>query len=135
MFKIGDRVTRISGSNGGMNVGDTGTIISLTVTGTGGDILLDKNGKISVGNSLSMLKLLEDSQTNTMSNLKSKIKNLFRSEPEKSFIKAGIMDETMELTADGKDVFLGWLFGQNKDDFNTEVVQKLLADQDKECKK
>jgi len=69
-----------------------------------------------------------------MTNLKSKIKNLFRSEPEKSFIKTGIMNESEELTQDGKDIFLSWLFEQNKEEFNEEIVKKLLESEKKDCK-
>lgn len=62
--------------------------------------------------------------------LKSIVKNLFRSEPEKSFIKAGVMNESLELTTEGKDLFIDFLFEKNKDLFNTEIVQKIIAEQE-----
>ena len=50
----------------------------------------------------------------------------FKKEPQKSYIKAGIMDTDENLTDDGKDVFLTYLI--NKDaDFKKEVVDPILA--------
>lgn len=62
-----------------------------------------------------------------------KLKEATLKEPEKSFRKCGITGSDGELTSDGKDVFLQWLFDQNKETFNKEVVQPILkAEEDKE---
>lgn len=63
-----------------------------------------------------------------MSNLVQKVKELFQSEPDKTFMKAGIKDANGVLTAEGQTVFLAYLL-DNKfaADFKTDVVDKLLA--------
>ncbi len=75
--------------------------------------------------------LLKGNKTSNMS-LKSIYKNLTRQEPEKSFVKAGITDESDSLTSDGTELFIEWLFEKNKADFNTEVVQPILKEQEEE---
>ncbi len=39
------------------------------------------------------------------------------------------------LTCEGKELFENWLFQANKDKFNTDVVQPMIADMEKECSK
>lgn len=63
------------------------------------------------------------------------VKNMFRTEPEKSFIKAGIMNSDNSLTIGGKEVFINYLFELNKADFNTKIVQPLLTEQEAEKSK
>lgn len=69
---------------------------------------------------------------NKMPNLKESVALLFKGEPEKSFIKTGIMGSNGEMTSEGREVFLTWLFEQNKTAFNEAVVQPLLKEQTKE---
>lgn len=57
-----------------------------------------------------------------------KFSNLFTSEPTKSFRKAGIVNSEGFLTNDGTQLFVNWLLKVNGEQFNTEVVQPLLAD-------
>lgn len=62
-----------------------------------------------------------------------------KSEPEKSFIKAGITVPSGEFTSEGKELFINWL-AQDKDTmakFNEQVVQPLLEQmkEDKDCGK
>ena len=66
----------------------------------------------------------------TMKNIKESFVLLLKSEPEKSFRKAGITDGDDLLTNDGQLVFLTWLLNKNKDVFKTEVVDGLLADKE-----
>lgn len=66
----------------------------------------------------------------TNMNLKEKMALVFKGEPQKSFIKAGIMNSDETLTSDGKDVFMAWLLKQNGDAFKTEVVDPILADEE-----
>jgi len=65
-------------------------------------------------------------------NIKEKFTLAFKSEPEKSFRKTGITNGDDFLTDDGQKVFLSWLLKKNGADFNTEVVQDLLKDIEKE---
>jgi hypothetical protein len=79
---------------------------------------------------------------NIMSNLVQKFKSLVRQEPEKSFIKAGVMDEKETLTSDGTALFHNWLFTLDLEKlrtskaktiaelFKSEVVDKLLEEQE-----
>lgn len=63
-----------------------------------------------------------------------KAKLTFKKEPERSFIKVGVMDASENLTSEGKDLLLAFLLEKNKDDFKKEVVDPILADIEKECK-
>lgn len=77
-------------------------------------------------------ELVESSNNKSiMSSLKEKMALVFKGEPEKSFIKAGVMNSDETLTSDGQAVFLAWLLKKNGDVFKTEVIDPILAD-DKE---
>lgn len=71
---------------------------------------------------------------NTMT-LIATVRNLFRSEPEKSFIKTGIMNDNATFTPEGRDLFIDYLLQQNKEAFNKDLVQPLLEAQKKEEEK
>lgn len=73
-------------------------------------------------------------KTTNMSSLVSKFKSIVRSEPEKSFVKAGVMNDNEELTAAGVDLFLAFLLDKHGEDFKTSVVDKILAEQEKDKK-
>jgi hypothetical protein len=64
----------------------------------------------------------------SMSNLIKRCKELFLSEPEKSFRKAGITGDDGSLTGEGEKVFLDWLLKINSDKFKAEVVDKIIED-------
>ncbi len=68
--------------------------------------------------------------TNNMSNIPEAFSLAFKSEPEKSFRKAGITNGDDLLTEDGKTVFLGWLLNTHKNAFKTEVVDAILKEQE-----
>ena len=63
---------------------------------------------------------------NFMSNLKEKFALVFKTEPHKSFRKAGITDGDDLLTEDGKAIFLKWLLDRFGSDFKSEVVDELM---------
>lgn len=63
-----------------------------------------------------------------MSSLRDTIKLAFKKEPEKSFIKIGILDSNEELTQDGRDLVLKFLLEQNKELFKKEIVDPILAE-------
>lgn len=76
------------------------------------------------------IKLIKNVNKNNM-NLIEKIKEATLKEPEKSFRKCGVTGADGELTDQGTEAFIQWLFEQNKDKFNEEVVQPILKE-DKE---
>jgi hypothetical protein len=51
-------------------------------------------------------------------------------EPEKSFRKAGITNSDGLITADGQTLLMTWLLNKNKKEFNEEVVQPLLKEEE-----
>lgn len=58
----------------------------------------------------------------------SKARMLFKLEPEKTFIKAGIMDQNGNLTDDGKTLFIEFLLNKYGPEFKTEVADKIVAE-------
>lgn len=80
-------------------------------------------------------QLVEDNNNNKsiMESLKEKVALVFKGEPEKSFIKAGVMNPDETLTSDGQSVFLAWLLKENSTKFKTDVVDVILAE-DKDSK-
>lgn len=68
-------------------------------------------------------------KNNYMTNLKEKMALVFKGEPEKSFIKAGIMNADETLTSDGQAIFLAWLLKNEGDAFKKEVVDPILAEE------
>jgi hypothetical protein len=65
----------------------------------------------------------------TMSMLMKKWKDLRLTEPEKSFRKAGVQNESGELTQEGRELFMHFLMEKYKEEFNQDVVQVLLKEQ------
>ncbi len=65
-----------------------------------------------------------------MENIYSTFKNLFVSEPQKTFQKAGITNANGDLTGDGTSIFLSYLLQKNDDAFKTEIVDRILAEQE-----
>lgn len=64
-------------------------------------------------------------------NLVQKFAMLLKGEPMKSFFKAGITNADYTFTTEGKEIFMQWLLTKNGDAFKTEVVDLLLANEDK----
>lgn len=60
-----------------------------------------------------LLKMIKE--TTTMSNVKSIIRKITRTEPEKTFVKIGFMDENEEITQDGRSALEYLLWEANKD--------------------
>ncbi len=70
----------------------------------------------------------ESNQSNM--NLSEKFALVFKGEPEKSFIKAGVMNADESLTTDGQKLFMAYLLKKNGDDFKTTVVDPILAEEE-----
>src|SRR6185369_14303435 len=63
--------------------------------------------------------------------IKEKFQLAFKSEPEKSFRKAGVTNGDDYLTDGGQKIFLSWLLKKNGADFKKEVVDSLLEEEAK----
>ena len=63
--------------------------------------------------------------------LKEKFVNLFLTEPEKTFRKAGITNGDGLLTQNGGEIFSVWLLKKFGDEFKTAVVDELVKEQEK----
>ena len=71
-------------------------------------------------------------KNNSMQTLQEKFKIAFKGEPEKSFIKAGVMNTDESLTSDGQALFLAWLLKTNGDAFKKDVIDPILAEDEKQ---
>lgn len=65
-----------------------------------------------------------------MSTLKQKVALVFKNEPERSFIKAGVLNIDETFTEEGRDTFLAFLLKKNGDAFKTEVIDPILAEEE-----
>lgn len=74
-----------------------------------------------------MLKTINTNQTNTkpMNSFSSTLKALLRTEPEKTFIKAGFMDSNEEITEKGQQALQHILWEQNKEAIK-ELADKII---------
>ncbi len=72
--------------------------------------------------------------TNTMKDLLTKFKNAIMDEPRKTLIKYGVETEGGDLTSEGKELFLNWLYTNNKDKFMEEVISVIKKAEEKEKK-
>ncbi len=70
-------------------------------------------------------------KNNKNMNIKESFTLAFKKEPEKSFRKTGITNGDDFLTEDGMKIFLSWLLNKHGIEFKKEVVDGLLAEQEK----
>lgn len=125
-FKIGDRVRVVRGPVE-ESVGSCCGVYSKregVITSTGG---LDY-GHIQIDNSVCYQPEQLELITTTM-DIKEKFQLAFKSEPEKSFRKAGVTNGDDYLTDDGQKIFLSWLLKKHGAEFKTEVVDSLLEEE------
>jgi len=66
-------------------------------------------------------------KSNTMNTIKNTIKSLLRTEPEKSFIKVGFLDESENITQKGREALEYVLWENNKNELK-KLAEKLLDD-------
>lgn len=137
-IKVGDKVKRVAGNlnpttcNGVVHqfcIGDAGIVMDLMSAGV--KVKVDKDGHESTGNTSTNLEVISSVNKSIMTNIKEAVRLAFKGEPEKSFIKAGVTDSNDVLTADGQVVFISWLLKKYGSDFKKEVVDIILADQEK----
>lgn len=126
MFKVGDRVMQT-------------TDCTNTLKGSVYPIAMNKSGELCLeiapgdfGCTCSgQWKLVESSNNIIMSNLVEKFALAVMTEPNKSLRKAGITNGDNLLTEEGQRVFLSWLLSKNAAEFKTEVVDPILAEEEK----
>lgn len=123
MFKIGDKVRCKYNDNGTRDyIGLEGEIMEV-IDSSRHPYRTSFGGCASF--SAEELELINNKSS--MASLKEKFALVFKSEPEKSFIKAGIMDVSEEITTEGWEIFGTWLMKRNGADFKKEVVDPMLA--------
>lgn len=71
---------------------------------------------------------------NKTMNIKEKFALAFKSEPEKTFRKAGVTNGDDYLTDDGQKIFLSWLLKKYGVEFKKEVVDELVKEDKDENK-
>lgn len=126
-FKKGDRV--IGNATNINYVGLMGTIISIDPSKTGdfGEYVISFDNDSTKSNWRDDGELDLINSSNTM-NLNEKLALVFKGEPEKSFIKAGVMNTDESLTSEGQTLFHAWLLKKHGADFKTEVVDPIIAE-------
>jgi hypothetical protein len=72
---------------------------------------------------------------NSMTSLKALWKDLNRSEPEKTFIREGILDEDREFTTEGKSLFNAFLLEKYGEEFKTTVLDPIIKEREAKEKK
>lgn len=66
-----------------------------------------------------------------MTNLIKKFNLLTKSEPEKTFIKAGVTDDNGTMTSEGLALFNAFMLSKHGNEFKKEVVDKILEEEEK----
>jgi hypothetical protein len=79
------------------------------------------------------LKLISSNNQSIIMNIKEKFTLAFKSEPEKSFRKAGITNGDDHLTEEGQAIFLLWLLKKNGTEFKETVVDLLLKEKEEDA--
>lgn len=153
-FNVGDRVRRVgvfySSASGREQEGMVGQVdpghkwdicvdfdSGATIWGESKDLVLIESKYYCPMNDSTLMCGIGSSEIKTnktiMSSLKSIYKNMVTPEPLKSEIKAGMKYDCGDWTLEGKELAFEWLMDkpENRDGFNTEVVQQIIAEQEK----
>ncbi len=133
-MKVGDKVRRVEYSTQRSfdeKIGQTGVVESLN--GIRCDVILDKTGDRINNNYKSRWEVITK-ETNMISDLMQQFRLSRKGEPEKTLIKAGVIDENENFTDEGKKLFNAFLLGKFGTEFKKEVVDPLLMEQIKERK-
>lgn len=154
-LNIGDRVQLETGTKGTVHyvAGDKATIKRDDREG-GSGIYIPSLGKAgwevykrddgcwgSNGNSgyLKMIKKSDNKLTKKTMGTESmsliqKMRLAIMGEPEKTLTKAGVLGSDGNLTSEGKELFITYLFNSQKQAFTDDVVAKIVAESEKEKK-
>lgn len=138
-FKAGDKVQLVSGHGECGNIAKQGIDIEFIIIDVASENSYHYTAYDRAGNKIvSCYTCLGDSdfepyeqKTNLiktfMSNIIEKFKILKMVEPQRSFLNAGIADINGNLTEDGKRLFNEFLISKFQSEFKTEVVDPILA--------
>ncbi len=125
-FKIGDKVrvkSNLQANNYSVGYEFIISDKSFQPDGAHGGVYFPSVGNGMYGEDLEIISNIYKNM-----NMLEKFALTFKTEPEKSFRKAGIIDSNDTLTADGQKIFLSWLLKDSVigPKFKTEVVDELL---------
>lgn len=126
-FKVGDSLQENSGTNKGKIITIKSFYGSEDYEATDGSCWTD-------GYLLENFIKLTKNNNKLMGKLTQIYKSITRTEPDKTFIKAGVLGEDLELTPEGNDLFISYLFALNKDAFKSAVVDVIVSAQGTENK-
>ena len=125
-FSIGDRVKYVGNNSGEqMSASNLGYVGVITSPDDNNLVVLRDSGKTYYPYEHN-LELITNKTI--MTNVKEKFIGLFTKDPEKSYIKAGLMDNDKIATEDGIRIFVSYLMTKS-DDFKSEVVDKMLKEE------
>lgn len=138
-FKPGDKVKVIYNKNCGTVKGLGEEVEYIVIdrvfesSNSYGYNILDKNGKILStcshclnDDDLAPYTSITNTIKTSMSNIIEKFKLLKIGEPQRSFVKAGIVTSDGKFTAEGKQLFDEFLMDKFAGEFKTEVVDKII---------
>lgn len=78
---------------------------------------------------------INNNENKNMNNILKRLKDVIMDEPAKSLLKYGVTNSNGDLTQEGQEVFIDWLFKQNRDEFVKDVIEVLKkADKDEKKK-
>lgn len=124
-FKVGDRVRGTKESDRHYNT--TNSSYTGFVTELCSDDRFVIDGTFTLNSEY--FELVSTSNKTNM-NITEKFALAFKSEPEKSFRKAGITNGDDFLTEDGQKIFLSFLLKKYGNEFKAEVVDKLVEEKE-----
>lgn len=125
---VGDRVRRFQGGqNGTMCVNGTGVVLSVSGNNPYSKIKVqsDADNVIIEHDRMNLTKISSNNVKN-MNTLTEKFALAFKKEPEKTFIKAGVMKADGTLTSEGNAIFIGYLLQKFGADFKKDVVDEIV---------
>lgn len=76
------------------------------------------------------MRFIRNVKNTNMNSLVQKFRLMSKTEPEKSFIKKGVMDIDGNLTEEGTALFLAFLVEKNKVEFNKDVVSQIEVEEE-----
>jgi len=136
MFEIGDEVKNVYPSS--KRYGKTGEVVDIDesskkITVVYFDDDYEGGGNYSSFKNLTKGDSIATPKTNNMS-LITRLADLFRAEPQKTYRKLGILDSNDELTSEGKELLLNKLFWANEEAMVRPDAMKLLEAEEKKNK-
>ncbi len=130
-YKVRDRILNVSLSTAGnLNKGKKGTVSEVR------DLWVQvkyDDGNIGESSTPEKDYKIIKKHKNLFMSLQEIVSGLFKTEPQKSRERAGIVDSSNLLTEEGKDIYLNYLLSNDKT-FDADIVAPVIAVMDKESK-